>query len=34
MNDHKNLLQGGMQEENRAKKPISVSPTSLLKRIG
>ncbi|CAN7054269.1 unnamed protein product [Brassica oleracea var. botrytis] len=27
MNDHKNLLQGGMQEENRAKKPISASPT-------
>ncbi|KAH0862246.1 hypothetical protein HID58_079457 [Brassica napus] len=27
MNDHKKLLQGGMQEENRAKKPISASPT-------
>lgn len=27
MNDHRTLLQRGMQEENRARKPISASPT-------
>ncbi|CAF2106080.1 unnamed protein product [Brassica napus] len=27
MNDHKSLLQGGMEEENPARKPISASPT-------